>query len=65
MSEPLYLTPAQLAQRWACHAGWLANERSAGRGIAYLKIGSKVLYSLAEIERHEAAATIQPLAVAA
>lgn len=57
-----HLTPAQLAERWQCSTGWLANQRSAGTGIRYRRLGSKILYALSDILAYEAASTVEPLA---
>ena len=46
MTEKIYLTPAELLERWGgviAHAGTLANWRNVGRGPAYFKIEHKVL----------------------
>lgn len=56
------LTPRDLAERWACSPGWLANERSEGRGAPYVKLGAAVRYRLADIEAHEAASLIGAVA---
>jgi len=48
------LTPRQLAERWGCSEGHLANLRSAGKGPVFFRpTGGKVLYPLAGIEMHE------------
>jgi len=47
------LTEDHLAQRWLCSKSRLQKWRSAGRGPAYLKIGSRILYRLADIEEFE------------
>lgn len=56
-----FLTPAELAMRWKCTTGHLANQRVAGDGPAYTKTGrgkaSHVLYRLADIEAYEAGQT--------
>lgn len=50
---PKYLTAAELARRWHCSVGHLANERCAGKGIDYTKLNGHVLYALADVEMHE------------
>jgi hypothetical protein len=40
--EPDLLTDAQLAVRWQLSRGTLANQRSQGRGPAYLKLAGRV-----------------------
>jgi hypothetical protein len=52
-SETL-LTTRDLAQRWQVNAGSLANDRSAGRGVPYVKIGGAVRYRLHDVEVFEA-----------
>lgn len=49
------MTAADLADRWQCSAGWLANMRAAGSGPTYLKLGSRVLYPLGAVEAYEGA----------
>lgn len=56
------LTRAQLATRWACSPGHLANLASAGRGPTYLKLGgSSVRYRLADVEAYEDACVVSSL----
>jgi len=47
------LNPRQLAARWGLSEKTLERWRMLGTGPAFLKLGSRVLYSLAEIEAHE------------
>jgi hypothetical protein len=47
------LAEDHLAQRWLCSKSRLQKWRSAGWGPAYLKIGSRILYRLADIEEFE------------
>jgi hypothetical protein len=49
------LTDAQLAIRWQLSRGTLANQRSQGRGPAYLKLAGRVRYRLSDIEAYEQA----------
>ena len=53
--EPNLLTDAQLAVRWQLSRGTLANQRSQGRGPAYLKLAGRVRYRLSDIEAYEQA----------
>ena len=53
--EPDLLTDAQLAVRWQLSRGTLANQRSQGRGPAYLKLAGRVRYRLSDIEAYEQA----------
>jgi hypothetical protein len=53
--EPDLLTDAQLAARWQLSRGTLANQRSQGRGPAYLKLAGRVRYRRADIEAYEQA----------
>ena len=52
---PELLTDAQLAERWQLSRGTLANQRSQGRGPAYLKIAGRVRYRRSDIEAYEQA----------
>jgi hypothetical protein len=47
------LTDAQLAIRWQLSRGTLANQRSQGRGPAYLKLAGRVRYRRSDIEAYE------------
>jgi len=47
------LSPRQLAARWGLSEKTLERWRMLGTGPVFLKLGSRVLYSLAEIEAHE------------
>ena len=57
-AEPDLLTDAQLAQRWQLARGTLANQRSQGRGPAYLKICGRVRYRLSDVEAYERAGAV-------
>ena len=59
-SETL-LTTRDLAQRWQVNAGSLANDRSAGRGVPYVKIGGAVRYRLRDVEVFEASCRVATL----
>ncbi len=52
------LTDAQLAERWQLSRGTLANQRSQGRGPAYLKIEGRVRYRRSDIEAYEQAGLV-------
>jgi Helix-turn-helix domain len=49
------LTDTQLAARWQLSRGTLANQRSQGRGPAYLKLAGRVRYRRSDIEAYERA----------
>lgn len=57
MPEAIYLTPEQLVARWCNRISLqtLANWRSKGKGPQPTKIGSKVLYAIAAVEKYERA----------
>ena len=57
-SEPTFLTDAQLAERWQMSRGTLANQRSQGRGPAYVKLAGTVRYRESDIEAYEAAGRV-------
>jgi hypothetical protein len=57
--NPVLLTPDDLASRWQVHPGSLANARSAGVGVPFIKIGARVRYRLADVEAFEAAALVR------
>ena len=54
------LTDAQLAVRWQLSRGTLANQRSQGRGPAYLKLAGRVRYRRSDIEAYEQAGFVAP-----
>jgi hypothetical protein len=56
---PELLTDAQLAERWQLSRGTLANQRSQGRGPAYLKIAGRVRYRRSDIETYEQAGLVE------
>ena len=60
-SGEILLTTRDLAQRWQVNAGSLANDRSAGRGVPYVKIGGAVRYRLRDVEGFEADCRISTL----
>ena len=47
------LTPCQLAARWGLSEKAIERWRMLGTGPVYLKLGSRVLYRIDEIEAHE------------
>jgi hypothetical protein len=55
-SEPEYLTVKELIGRWRgqISATTLANWRSERKGPAFIKIGGRVLYPLADVIAYEA-----------
>ena len=55
MSSTDFLTPAQLLVRWknSVTLATLATWRSRNTGPAYVKVGGKVLYRLADVEAYE------------
>ena len=57
---PDLLTDAQLAVRWQPSRGTLANQRSQGRGPAYLKLAGRVRYRRSDIEAYEQAGFVSP-----
>lgn len=48
-----FLTARELAERHRKSEQTLHNERSAGTGVPYTKIGGKVVYALADVLRYE------------
>ena len=49
-----HLDQVQLAERWNISPRTLERWRWSGKGIAYLKIGHRVVYRLDDIESYEA-----------
>ena len=54
-------TARELADRWNCSVGHLANLRSAGLGPAYLKIGTAVRYRVSDLLAYEQAHLVDPV----
>jgi hypothetical protein len=46
--------------RWQLSRGTLANQRSQGRGPAYLKLAGRVRYRRSDIEAYEQAGFVSP-----
>ena len=59
-AEVRHLRPEALASRWATTTQRLANDRASGRGPAFLKVGTRVLYRLSDIEDYEARNLVRP-----
>lgn len=51
--SPHLLDSTELAERWGCSTGWLANMRSAGVGPKFLKLGSNVRYRVPDVLEYE------------
>jgi hypothetical protein len=59
----IHLTPADLAERWGCTVGHLANLRSEGKSaLPYLKLGHHCRYRLADVLAVEAASVVTAVA---
>ena len=57
--EEEMLEPGELAERWGCSIGHLANMRSQGKGCGYYKPrGGVVYYPMSEIVKHEEASYV-------
>ncbi len=56
--DKIHLTPVELAKRFRMSVGALANWRVQGKGPKFMKVGSKVLYPLSEIEMFEHAVRV-------
>jgi hypothetical protein len=49
---PITMTPEQVAERYSCNIGTLANMRSRREGPAFLRVGKrKVMYRVDDFER--------------
>lgn len=60
LANELYMTPAELAERWSVHLGTLANRRSKRLPPRFVKLDKHVIYPLSAILEFERANTIQP-----
>tara|TARA_B100000212_G_C27325925_1_gene512373 strand:- start:264 stop:458 length:195 start_codon:yes stop_codon:yes gene_type:complete len=61
MKERNFIDQGQLAERWKRSERTLENWRSRGKGIAYYKIGGKVLYDFDEVIAYENEQLQQPI----
>lgn len=52
--RPIYMRPSELAERWRISVKKLAHDRCYGTGLPYIKVGSVVLYALADVKAFEA-----------
>lgn len=55
-----YISPATLAERWGTTTSYLANRRHDKRGLPYAKLGGRVMYELAVVQKYEKDRTILP-----
>jgi hypothetical protein len=47
--DDLYMTPREVADRWRIDEGTLANWRTAGEGVPWVKVGGSVRYKVADV----------------
>ena len=52
MTETDFLTPREYARYRRCSVRTLDRERAEGRGCPYVRLGRRILYRRADIERH-------------
>jgi predicted site-specific integrase-resolvase len=60
MSQTIFLTDEQLAERWQCSRKTIQRWRSEGVGPKFLKINNRVRYKLTDVETFEEHNTITP-----
>lgn len=58
LSPKQMLTPVQVAERWQVSVQTLANQRSAGTGATYVKVGKSVRYRGADLLAYESACVV-------
>lgn len=56
-----HLNAGQLAHRWGVSPGHLSNLRTKGCGPAYLKLGTRVIYRVEDVEEYEASRIVRPV----
>lgn len=58
----VHLSPVQLARRWGVSVRTLANKRSDGTSIPYLRLfgGARIAYRLSDVLIAEAQALVEP-----
>lgn len=59
LNEDYYLTTRELAARWRCTEGHLANLRSRGQSVPFYRLGRSVVYAIPDIESWEAACRVE------
>jgi hypothetical protein len=57
-----FITPTMLAARWNISTKTLANNRTRGIGLPFVKVGGSIRYPLDAVEEYEAANTVQSVA---
>ncbi len=55
-----HLNQIELSRRWGISPRTLERWRSLGEGLAYIKIGGRVVYRMEDVERYEAEHTRNP-----
>ena len=60
MSQTIFLTEEQLAERWQCTGKTIGRWRSQGTGPKFLKINGSIRYKLSDVEAFEEHNTITP-----
>ena len=53
MGEKAFLTSKELADRWRLSDQTLANWRYTGKGPAFTRVGSRVLYPIDKVQEYE------------
>lgn len=53
MSETMYLTIKELAQRWRLSKQTLANWRTGKKGPPFIRVGARILYPIEGVNAHE------------
>lgn len=53
-----FVEVSEVAQRWRAHHSTV--RRALRRDLPYLKVGGKILISVADLERYEAARKVHP-----
>jgi hypothetical protein len=57
-NKPLFLTPAELSERWGIPAGTLSQARYHKKGAPYVRLGGAIRYRLADIIAYEKARSV-------
>ncbi|MEV2238781.1 DNA-binding protein [Micromonospora sp. NPDC049891] len=55
---PELITPAALATRWGISTRTLANQRSLGTGLPFLRLGGRVAYRVSDVLAYEDASLV-------
>ena len=54
MTDPVFITQDEVAERWRISTATLERDRSLRQGLKYLKIGGLIRYRMSDLLEYEA-----------